>query len=689
MQHVWDVGTHFVLGVGLCLLALGCPFPRVLASTSEITIEEMIVYGRAEQQLGSALSASEGVVGFLDFEIPPLMRVGELVESVPGMVATQHSGTGKANQYFLRGFNLDHGTDFAASVDGTPVNMRSHGHGQGYLDLNFLIPELVKTARYRKGTYYAAQGDFSSAGSVEFSLHDRLPESLLTATIGQYGYGRAMLAGSTDVGSGAVLLAADAATYAGPWDLDENLRQYKLYLSGTFGLWGGTARATFQGYDGEWDATDQVPRRAVASGLIDALGYIDPDLGGKTSRFALTADLDYEAWHAGAYVIDYELSLFSNFTYYLDHPLEGDEFEQRDERVVWGAWVEGERTLRIGARPLVFRWGGDFRYDDVRRVALYDTIARTRTGVTRRDRLDEFSLSSYGELELPVTERFRATLGLRGDYYDWDVAARRPENSGRGDDSLLSPKVDLAYLFSDAVEAYAGWGRGFHSNDVRGATISVDPGTGEPVAPVDVLVPSAGAELGLRFEAGSTFNATLAGFWLELDSELVYVGDAGTVEPNGATRRKGLELTAFWQATDWLSLNVAFTDTDARFKQDLGAGDRIPGAVEQTFVVGANAVWRNGFGAGLRLRYLGPAPLVEDDSIRSQDSVLLNASASYRWKTVEFRLDAFNLLDSGDDDISYFYASRLEGEPTEGVEDVHFHPLEPRSIRASVTLHWD
>ncbi|MGE0621913.1 MAG: TonB-dependent receptor [Pseudomonadales bacterium] len=672
-----------------CLLGLsGLPWP-LAASTSEITIEEMIVYGRAEQQLGSALSASEGLVGYQDFEIPPLMRVGELVESVPGMVATQHSGTGKANQYFLRGFNLDHGTDFAASVDGTPVNMRTHGHGQGYLDLNFLIPELVKTARYRKGPYHAAQGDFSSAGSVEFSLYDRLPESLVSATIGGYGYGRAMLAGSTDLGAGALLAAVDATVYEGPWDLDENLRQYKGYLSGTFELWGGTARTTFQGYEGEWDATDQIPQRAVESGVIDEYGYIDPDLGGKTSRYALTADVDFESWHAGVYAIDYELSLYSNFTYFLDDPVEGDEFEQRDDRVVWGAWVEGERPVTVGGRAVTLRWGGDARYDDIRRVALYGTDARSRTDVTRRDQVDEISLAAYGEAAVPVTDRLRATVGLRGDYYDWDVTANLSENSGSGSDQLISPKLNLAYLFSDALEAYAGWGRGFHSNDVRGATISVDPGTGEPVEPVDVLVPSEGAELGLRFESGSTFNATLAAFWLELDSELVYVGDAGTVEPNGATRRTGIELTGFWQAADWLSLNAAYTSTDARFKQDQGGGDRIPGAVKETFVVGANAVWENGFGAGLRLRYLGTAPLIEDNSVRSGDSLLLNASASYRWQSLEFRLDAFNLLDSDDDDISYYYASRLEGEPAEGVEDVHFHPLEPRSIRASVTLHWD
>ena len=291
-------------------------------------IEEIFVYGRAEHHIGTAATASEGLVGYADFQLPPLLRVGELVEAMPGMVATQHSGTGKANQYFLRGFNLDHGTDFSAHLDGVPLNMRSHGHGQGYLDLNFLIPELVATAVYRKGVHHAEKGDFSSAGSIDFAYYDRLPEGILEARLGEHGYGRGVMAGSVDLAQGSFTGALDVTAYAGPWQLEENLQQTRLYLGHTFELAGAEARIAFHGYDGSWNATDQIPQRAVRSGLIGRTGFIDPDLGGETRRLGITAQASLPNWQLGGYFLDYDFALFSNFTYLLDDPLLGDEFSK-------------------------------------------------------------------------------------------------------------------------------------------------------------------------------------------------------------------------------------------------------------------------------------------------------------------------------------------------------------------------
>jgi outer membrane receptor protein involved in Fe transport len=648
-------------------------------------LEELVVYGRAEQQIGIARAASEGMVGYDDIRLPPLLRVGELVEAVPGMVATQHSGTGKANQYFLRGFNLDHGTDFSAHVEGVPINMRTHGHGQGYLDLNFMIPELVETTTYRKGPYDAAAGDFSSAGSVVFDYHDRLKPAL-SVTVGSYDYYRGLAAGSLDTNAGVLSAALEATAYEGPWDLDENLRQYRMYLNYGFQLGDAFGHLRFEGYDGSWDSTDQIPRRAVEQGLIDERGFIDPDLGGETSRYAFSGALDFGSWGATAYAVGYDFTLFSNFTYLLEDPIEGDQFEQRDNRVIYGANVAGASDHTFAGRPTILRWGGDFRYDDIDEVGLYPTSARVRTDVIRDDTVEELSFAAFGEAELAITERLRAILGIRGDYYDWEVDAVESENSGRGDDTLVSPKVSLAYRVNDGLEAYANWGQGFHSNDVRGATISVDPLSGDPVDPVDVLVASRGAELGFRLERGSTFNLSLVGFRLELNSELVFVGDAGATEPSGRTLRRGVELNGFWQTTDWLAVDASYTYTDAEFTQDEGDGTSIPGAVKSTFTLGGNAFFANGIGASLRLRYLSPAPLIEDNSVRSESSLLLNGGVSWRHRALEARLDVFNLLDSNDDDISYFYASRLPDEPLEGVKDVHFHPLEPRSVR--VTLNW-
>lgn len=647
------------------------------------TIEEVIVYGRAIEQIGQATSASEGIVGYSDITMPPLLRVGELVEAVPGLVATQHSGTGKANQYFLRGFNLDHGTDFSAKLEGLPLNMRTHGHGQGYLDLNFMIPELVQTTRYRKGPYDASVGDFSSAGSVAFSLYDRL-EDTVSLTVGGNDYYRAFAAGTAETFGGELTAALDSTFYAGPWEIDENLEQYKGVLRYVTEFDGASARITFMGYDGSWDASDQIPERAVREGITSKFGYIDPDLGGSVDRYSIQAEVDFENWRAMTYALTSTLDLYSNFTYYLDDPVNGDEFHQHDGRRIYGGNVQGTVTRVIGGFETALRWGLETRYDDIDQVGLFHTVARKRAGEVRNDTVDQFSGSGWLEAETPLTPQLRTVFGVRGDYYHYDVDSVLPANSGTGQDQITGLKAALAYRFAEHLEGYANWGQGFHSNDVRGATISVDPVTGDPAEKVNALVPSEGYELGLRTEFGDRFNATIAVFRLDLDSELVYVGDAGTTEPLNATTRTGVETTLFWQPATWLAVNAVYAYTDARFKSNESGGRHIPGAVESTATLGATAIWENGFSASTRIRYLGGSPLIEDDSVRSDGSVLVNVGVNYTLRSLEFRLDLFNALNSGDADISYYYASRLQGEPPDGVEDVHFHPMEPRTLRGSV-----
>ena len=667
----------------LSLAAASAMSPALAHDGNSELLEELIVYGRSQQIIGTADQASEGIVAFDDIRLPPMLRVGELAEAVPGMVATQHSGTGKANQYFLRGFNLDHGTDFSAFVDGVPINMRTHGHGQGYLDLNFIIPELVEVTTYHKGPYSANAGDFSSAGSVQFDLYDSFEESFANVTAGAYDFYRGIVAASTDVGEGTATFAYDFTAYGGPWELDEDLSQTRFHANyaGTVGT--ANAKVSLHGYTGDWNSSDQLPLRAIDGGVIDELGNIDPDLGGSTDRFSLTGELATEQWKATAYVIDYDFTLFSNFTYLLDDPDNGDQFEQIDRRRVYGMRIDGSKDL-----PLTLNWGADIRYDDIDEVGLFRTSERERIDTVRTDDVEQLSASAYGELQFRPVEELRASIGVRADYLSWDVNALRQENSGSGNDSLLSPKLNLAYRLNESTELYANWGRGFHSNDVRGTTIAIDPGTGEPADPVDPLVQSNGAEVGLRYEKGNRFNATLTGFWIELDSELLFVGDAGGTEANAASVRNGLELTTFLQATDWLAVNFSYTYTDSRFKNDDGAGRELPGAIESSATLGLTGAWDNGLFVSARARYLGEAPLIEDDSVRAPASTLVNIGGGYRFDRFSVRLDVFNLFDSDDYDIAYFYASRLPGEPADGVEDIHFRPLEPRSIRASLTYHW-
>ena len=649
-------------------------------------VDTVVIWGRATELIGEAHAASEGTVGYADFETRPISRAGELVEVIPAVIATQHSGEGKANQYFLRGFNLDHGTDFSASVDGVPVNMPTHGHGQGYLDLNFIIPEIVERVDFRKGPYSASSGDFSAAGSSRFVTRDRLDASFAEVTLGENGYVRGVGAVSVPLGAFDLLVAGEGQVYDGPWVLEEDLQKINFLAKLTQTSETSSFGIEFLAYDSSWTSTDQIPQRAVDSGQIDRLGFIDDDLGGETTRYSLSVNGDLthgdgSTTSGQAYIVDYDFRLVSNFTYFLEDPVFGDEFIQVDKRRVLGGGIEHTRSFDWSGRKGAIRVGANARFDDIRDIGLFRSEDGIETSAIRRDSVEELSLSGFGEVEVPLTDQLRATVGVRADYYKADVdAVTAPANGGSADDTLYSPSLALAWRAADNLELYANYGLGFHSNDVRGATISIDPVTGAPVDPVDILVPAEGAELGARWEKDS-LNATLSVFWLELDGELVFVGDAGTTEPNDATRRYGVELATFWEITDWLILDASAAYTDAKFRDAPSGFNDIPGAVESVLAVGAVGRW-GPFSSSLRLRHFGEAPLIEDGSVTSDGTTLLNLGGTYEFGRSEIKLDILNLLDSDDRDITYFYESQLRGEPT-GVEDLHFHPIEPRQVRLS------
>lgn len=658
--------------------------PGLASETDDV----VTVYGRALELIGESVAASEGVVGYADFEDRPLSRVGELVEVIPGVIATQHSGEGKANQYFLRGFNLDHGTDFSASIDGVPINMRTHGHGQGYLDLNFIIPEIVERVDFRKGPYRSSTGDFSAAGSARYSTYDALDQNFVEITVGEDDYLRTVSAADFAVSEDTnLLIAVEAQSYNGPWDLDQDLSKINAFakLSRDAGPWRYELSGSF--YDSDWTATDQVPQRAVESGLINRFGFIDPDLGGDTTRFGLTGQATYRhsdgaTTQLSAYAVDYDFSLFSNFTYFLDDPVNGDEFEQLDERRYYGASLTHDRAV---ADDVNLRVGVETRYDDISDIGLFKTTARQRLSTVRRDAVEEFSASVWGELEYALTDRLRATAGLRGDYYDADVTAvSLPVNGGSADDAMLSPSAGLAWRPIETLELYANYGQGFHSNDVRGATIAVDPLSGAPVDQVPILVRAEGAEIGARLEQGP-WRASLALFTLDLDSELVFVGDAGTTEPNDASQRYGVEASLFWQPTDWLVADISGAYTDAEF--DLpGLDTEIPGAVENVIGGGVLAQF-DPWTFSARLRHFGEAPLIEDGSVTSQPTTIVNLAGSYDWRNLTLSLQLLNVFDTKDADITYFFESQLAGE-AQPVEDIHFHPVEPRQVRFSVRYNF-
>lgn len=666
----------------IVLLALGLPAMARAEQTSGRQVDgadgdAIIVYGRSLPQIGVATSGSQGVVGYEDFENRPLSRVGELVENVPGVIATQHSGTGKANQYFLRGFNLDHGTDFAGFVDGVPVNMRSHGHGQGYMDLNFLIPELVERIDYRKGPYFADVGDFSAAGTVAFKTRNTLAP-MAEVTAGSYGYYRALAAGSFKAGDKDVLLAIDGTLNNGPWTLDENLHKINAFAKISASDWSLSLSA----YHADWNATDQVPERAIESGLISRYGNIDPYLGGHTTRVGLTLNARTGDTDWTAYATYYDFGLTSNFTYYLDDEVNGDEFQQADRRGVFGGSMRHRIDTALGSMPVQVTLGADMRYDMIGKVGLYNSVDGVRTATVREDSVDEYSGALFGEAQFALTPRLRLTTGLRGDLLGYDVRSDLAANSGHGWAVLLAPKAALAWRAADTLELYANYGESFHSNDVRGATITIDPSTGEAAEKVGAMVRARGAELGARLETGN-FTASLVGFYLTLGSELVYTGDGGTTEPNAASRRYGTEASLFWRPAKWLTLDASGALTHARFTGVDADESSIPNSVSRVLSAGASFELPGEISATLRLRHLGSAPLLEDNSKRSDPTTLVNLGIYKQIGRGRVGLDVLNLFDARDADITYYYTSRLQGEATDGVDDYHIHPVEPRQFRVS------
>jgi hypothetical protein len=594
-----------------------------------------------------------------------LLRPGELAEVMPGLAATQHSGSGKAHQFFLRGFNLDHGTDFSISIDGAPLNLRSHAHGQGYLDVNGVTPEFIGAIGYHKGPYQAAGGDFSAAGWAAFETFESLPRSFAEATVGENGFARLVGATGDETGYAGV----DLATTNGPWVRDENLRRASGLVRRRVGEWSVTALA----YGSDWDATDQIPRRAVRSGALSRLGTIDATDGGKTSRFIVSArrrpdaDSDFVV-----YAQSYRLNLWSNFTYFLDDPLNGDQFEQAERRwFVGGSW---RQSWRPEEGPWQFTLGAEARHDDIGEVGLYRTRARQRLSTTREDEVRETSGGLWGEAAW-AGGPLRATLGLRSDVIHVDVRSRSAGTSGEKTSALIAPKATFAWRASETTEFYAAAGRGFHSNDARGAV--------QPVDPAPLFATADGAELGARFETGGV-KASLAVWALRLESELVYIGDAGETESSDGTSRVGVEALFNWSPAPGLSLDASGALTKARYRGDPAAGDRIPNALEYVITAGMTAkVWEGGV-VQATLRRLGPGPLAEDNSVRSPSTTLVNLALAQNFGSWAVTLDVLNLLDSKDHDITYFYASRLPGEPADGVEDIHFHPMEPRQVRVSL-----
>ena len=677
------------MGVGAILAGL-TPFA---AFPQSIELDRVTVIGNYDNGIGTTDAASGGSVNAKLIENRPILRTGELLEFVPGLIVTQHSGDGKANQYFLRGFNLDHGTDFATWVDGMPVNMRSHAHGQGYSDLNFVIPELVSRIDYRKGPYYADDGDFASTGSARLRIADSLDRGLASITGGEHRYGRAVIADSITLGAGRLLAGLEATHNNGPWTNPENARRVSGLVRYSQGDASDGFSITAMGYDARWRSTDQVPLRAVDEGIIDRFGAIDPSDGGKTARYSLSTAIDatnpFGHFHGDAYAIASRLNLYNDFTYFLDDPVDGDQFEQSERRKVYGFALAQRFDSTFAGLPMENTIGAQGRYDRLDPVALYHDVARVRIGTTREDRVREASLGLYAENRVRWAPWLRTVTGARFDTYTFRVASSIPENSGDVHAHLASPKFSAILGPWAKTEFFVNYGQGFHSNDARGTTARVDPSSGAPIERAIPLVKTHGEEIGARTEFIPGLQTSLALWRLSLASELVFSGDAGDTEPSRASRRHGVELNNHYIVARWLLLDLDLALSKARYTQDDPIGNEVPGSIEKVASFGATFLPDGPWSGQFQVRYFGPRPLIEDNSVRSGSTTIASARIAYTFnKRVKFAIDVFNLFDRKASDIDYFYTSRLRGEPADGVDDIHFHPVEPRSVRATLTARF-
>jgi outer membrane cobalamin receptor len=663
-----------------CLLGLLCGV-SAHAHENTTTLEIVAHYDNA---IGNSDSASQGVVNAELLQSRALLRPAEALEFIPGMVVTQHSGDGKANQYFLRGMNLDHGTDFATTVNGVPINLPTHAHGHGYSDLNVLIPELVQNVHYKKGPYFASEGDFSSAGSANFVYRTQLPRDLLDVVVGQRGYLRGLAAGSRTVSDGVTLLSAiEHVQNNGPWTVPEHLRK----LNSQFILSSGSPRqgwtTSLSAYHASWTATDQVPLSLIDNGTIGRYDSLDPTDGAHTQRSSVSGTWhqasDRARTHINWYALQYDLALFSNFTYFQNR-VNGDQFAQKDQRTAFGGSVAQSWQGNWGTRDMVNTLGVQIRQDDIR-VGLYDTVARTSTRTVRDDTVQQTMVGVYANNELNWQPWLRSVTGMRIDRLNVKVNSHtNVANSGEASSTQASPKLSLIFGPWWQTEFFTSMGKGFHSNDARGMT--------DPNAPVQGLVATRGHEIGLKSQAIANLQATLAIWQLDVDSELVYVGDAGNTEAGRRSKRTGVEWSNHWSPSrHWLvDLNLAWTRP--RYNDGAMEGSYIVNAV--TRVAHLNVAMREmgPWSASVGVRYIGAAPLIEDNRVQSRSTLTTQLRINRRLDAnLDVALDVINLANRVNNDISYFYASQVSSTAT-SQQDVHVHPAEPRTFRLSARLRY-
>lgn len=673
--------------IGLLALICCCHSALAQAIASQDNIETVEIIADRQNLVGSADTSSEGVVVKDELDLLPAFRPGQLFETVPGLTVTSHSGEGKANQYLLRGFNLDHGTDLGVFVDGMPVNEPSHAHGQGYSDLNFLIPELAAGVDFTKGPYFANAGDFSAVGVVRTRLLDAVGDQA-TAASGMLGYERGFVSAAREIGTDTLLGATEFVHYDGPWVRPDDMRKFNVILRYIHGDADNGLTATLMFYRGSWNATTDQPERAIAEGLISRFGSLDPSDGGEAMRTSLS--VQYHVPLLGgqigvnAYAINNRLTLLNNFTHFLVDPIDGDQEAQNEVRDTLGTAFNYRNSNDVIGLQNDFLLGASDR-DDQNHVYRYHTKARQYLSTFEDDHLHLDNGSFYVQDVVHWTSWLRTLTGVREDVIEGgDIGT----NGGTAEQWLFQPKGDIIVTPLDWLEGYASAGLGFHSDDLRGVTRAASSGT----AGAPLMAKQMGEELGLRANILPSLTATFTYFYMKAQSETTYDADVGQDSAGPGSRHTGFEINTTWQALHWLEFYSSLALSHARYtvEADDGAGGHlgyyIPNAPS---VIGSLAAYVKDMGSwsgGLEYRYLGTFPVTPDNSIQGKGYGEWNLDIAYvlddNWK---FGLGLYNALDTHANAAEFYYYDRLPGEPAGGVGDLHVHPLEPRSVRFNIS----
>ncbi|MGY2737093.1 TonB-dependent receptor [Sphingomonas sp. UYP23] len=697
--------------IPLCAQAQEVPSPQASDANQDI-----IVTASRTDLLGQATTASQGTITREEVSLRPVYRPGQLFESIPGLVVTVHSGEGKANQYLIRGYNLDHGTDFAVFVDDMPVNRPTNTHGQGYTDLAFLMPVTVAGIDYTKGPYYAGIGDFGSVASSHAGLENEL-QTQATVTIGTEGYQSAVATQTLRFSGGQRLLgAAEVSHYSGPWEPGQDFRKVNAVLRYSRGGKSDGLSITGMFYQSTGLLTTDQPLRAIQSGLISPFGTLDPSDASRSMRYSLSAHIDKSLgsgrFAASLYGIHSTMTLWNNFTHYLDDPVNGDQEEQNETRTTVGGALAYTLKGKLGAIGADLTLGLQARYDTVFADRRH-TVGRTTTlpycefeqadgsalvfptvgGYCTADRAHLLDLAPYAQATFRPTPWLRAVLGLREEYYAATDTSITTGTGGRGHEWLTQPKASLILGPWAKTELYLSYGRGFHSNDVRGVFGTV-PQQGAPLAsgPTPLLATTNGYEVGLRSDIMPRLQFQLAAFQQDFGSELAYNADIGQDEAGAPSRRRGVEVSAQYHPVRWLELNTDLAFSQPRYRGANLADFNLRGpyiADAPDFIYSAG-VLVNGLGrwsGGLQWRRLGTHSLTDGPRDPTDGGYSeWNLDVHYALPGgFSVAISIFNLFQSHDDAADYYYTTRLPGEPAEGVAGYQVHPLEPRSARFSLS----